>query len=587
MWRINRPLAATWIVLSAIGPLLPTVLAIAVGVVVGQIPGVVHRGFGSPAGHRIAHAAFAMAVIMVLGDVIDMTRWRCSDLLGIRLRADQHQRIVAAMLGPAGVAHADDPEVQDAVAGADSVWLRSLPDGVMNVAGTRMGGYGGAVLLARYEPVAAVALTVAWVIAGRWKWRRAAEDAKANLGEIRDMRRSAATAELAMSARAAKEVRLFGLGEWLGARFAREWRHAMAEIWRRRHGGFGEGAAVIGVLAAAHVVSLVVLAHAAASGHLSLTGLTIALQGVLATRGIGAVPYGFHQLQYGLSAVPEMERLDALVRAVPDLPGDAPAPTLRTAIRLDDVRFRYPRAGSEVLSGVSFDIPYGCSTAIVGENGAGKSTLIQLLCRLRDPTGGHITVDDVDLATVDPTSWQQAVASVSQQALRLPLSVEENLSGSRHVDEKVLHDAVEAAQARDIVAGLPQGWATTLSREFDGGGELSGGQWQRLALARALAALWSGAQLLVLDEPSAHLDVRAEADLYNRFLELTRGRTSILVSHRFSTVRRAEHIVVIEAGQVVEEGTHDSLISAGGRYARLFGLQASRFADPDQDEVVA
>jgi ATP-binding cassette subfamily B protein len=579
-WRLGRPLTCLWLFTTVAGPLVPLAVMAASGWVVGEVPDVVTAGFDSPAGGRLAAALAVMGVLAALGVFIDSLRWRTADLLGHRFRADQGRRIMAAFLNRAGIGHADDPAVQDAAAAADNNWLRSLPEGLMNVAGNRVNGYGGAILVAVYEPVGAVALTMAWMVGGRWKWRRAIEDAKANLGQVRALRRSAATADLATSAQAAKEIRLFGLGDWLGARFAHEWHTAMAEIWRLRRGGVGAGTGVYALLFAAHALALTRIAAAAAAGDLGVGAVAVALQAVIATRGIGGVPWGFHEVQYGLSAVPAMAELEAMLAEAPDLEGTEPAPPLTEAIRVEGVRFRYPRSDRDVLAGVDFEIPAGTSVAIVGDNGAGKSTLVQLLARLRDPTGGRITVDGVDLATVVPAAWQQSVAAVSQHALRLPLSARRNLAGGRHVADERLDEAAFDAKAAGIVKGLSGGWDTPLSREFTGGADLSGGEWQRLALARALVALESGAQVLVLDEPTAHLDVRAEADLYDHFLRLTKGRTTILVSHRFSTVRRADRIVVIDEGRVVEQGSHDDLLAAGGRYAEMFTLQASRFAEP-------
>ncbi len=576
-------MTGTWLALSVVGPLVPVGLTVISGRVVGAVPDVVRQGFGSPAGHHLRQALVVMAMLMVASELVDTIRWRCSDLIGHRFRADQRQRIMATVLNRAGVGHGDDPAVQDAVSAADSNWLRSLPEGVMNVVGTRITGLGGAVVLAFYEPLGAVLLTGAWMVGGRWKWRRAVKDAEANLGRVRSLRRSTATAELATSPSAAKEIRLFGLADWLGERFSTEWHSAMTDIWRARRGGVGSGAAVFALLFAAHVLVLARIAGAATTGRLGLGSLAVTLQAVIATRGIGGVPYGFQEVQYGLSSIPAMTRLEAMLAEAPDLGGSLPAPDLIDAVRLEGVRYRYPRTDRDVLAGIDLVIPAGTSMAIVGDNGAGKSTLVQLLGRLRDPTGGRITVDGTDLATVDPAAWQQSVAAVSQNALRLPLSARRNVAGGRAVSQATLDAAIAAANATEVVDALPAGWDTPLSREFEGGADLSGGEWQRLALARALAALDAGARLLVLDEPTAHLDVRAEADLYDHFLRLTRGRTTILVSHRFSTVRRADRIVVVEGGRVVEEGNHDELVAAGGRYATMFSLQASRFADPDEE----
>lgn len=572
-------MTAAWSFLAVVGPLLHLAVTVASGRLVGAIPEAVGAGAGSPAGRRVTSALVVMGVLTMFGPVVDTVRWRAADLLGHRFRADQRQRVMAAFLGRAGIDSAADPAVQDAAAAADNAWLRSLPEGLMNVGGLRIGGFGAAALVAWYEPVAAVALAGAWVLGGRWKWRRATADAAANLGQVPELRRSAATAELATSPAAAKEVRLFGLGDWLGARFAREWHEAMAEIWRLRRGGVGSAAGVFVALVATHVLVLVRVGAAAADGRLGLGALAVVLQAVVATRGIGGVGYGHQEIEYGLQAVPALDRLEAMLAATPDLPGSGPAPDLATAIRAEGVRYRYPRTDRDVLAGVDLEIPAGTSMAIVGDNGAGKSTLVALLARLHDPTAGRIVVDGTDLATVDPGAWQRSVAAVSQHALRLPLSAADNVAGGRPAPVDVLDRAALDAGAADVVATFPNGWDTPLSREFTGGAELSGGQWQRLALARALAALEAGARVLVLDEPTAHLDVRAEAELYDHFLRITRGRTTILVSHRFSTVRRADRIAVLERGRVVEQGSHDELMALKGRYAAMFTLQASRFTE--------
>lgn len=584
-WRLSRPLTGAWVATTVVGPLVPLAVMVVSGRVVGAVPDVATAGFDTAAGRRLVQALVLMAVMIVVSEFVDSIRWRSADLIGHRLRADQRHRIMAAFLSRAGIGHADDPAVQDAAVAADNDWLRSLPEGLMNVVSNRITGVGAAVIVAVFEPLGAAVLTLAWLVGGRWKWRRAVEDAKVNLGQVRELRRSAATADLATSPLAAKEIRLFGIADWLGDRFAQEWHTAMAEIWRLRRGGLKSGAAVFALLFAAHVLVLARIAGAASAGRLGLGSLAVVLQAVVATRGIGGVPYGFHEVQYGLSAIPAMTRLEGMLAETPDLQGADSVPPLRDAIRVEGVRFRYPRGDREVLTGVDFEIPAGSSVAIVGDNGAGKSTLVQLLARLRDPTDGRITVDGTDLAAVEPSAWQQTVAAVSQNALRLPLSARTNVAGGRIVSDELLDKAVVAANAAGILDALPQGWDTPLSREFNGGAELSGGQWQRLALARALTGLEAGAQVLVLDEPTAHLDVRAEADLYEHFLRLTRGRTSVLVSHRFSTVRRADRIVVLERGRVVEQGSHDELVTAGGRYAAMFALQASRFADITEGEV--
>jgi ATP-binding cassette subfamily B protein len=263
----------------------------------------------------------------------------------------------------------------------------------------------------------------------------------------------------------------------------------------------------------------------------------------------------------------------------PAKPADvADAP--RDAIRFENVAFAYPGSERRVLDGLDLTIPAGRSLAIVGINGAGKTTLVKLLARLAEPDGGRITVDAVDLRDVDPQAWRARLGAIFQDFLHYELSVRDNVGfGAPHLldDADRVRAVVERVGADGFVQRLPRGYDTTLSRTYADGADLSGGQWQRLAIARALMAVEGGASVLVMDEPTANLDVRAEAAFYDRFLELTSGLTTILISHRFSTVRRADRIAVLAGGRVVEEGTHDELVAQGGRYARMFRLQAERF----------
>jgi ABC-type multidrug transport system fused ATPase/permease subunit len=229
-------------------------------------------------------------------------------------------------------------------------------------------------------------------------------------------------------------------------------------------------------------------------------------------------------------------------------------------------------------------VPAGTSLAIVGQNGAGKTTLAKLLCRLYDPTRGTIEVDGTPLDQLDPARWRQHVTAVFQDFVRFELPLRMNVAPTGAPDD-VIRAALADAGADQLANGDLD---TILSKAYPGGTDLSGGQWQRIALARALCAVRQGAGLVLLDEPTAQLDVRGEAEIFERVLRATRHCTTILVSHRFSTVRLAERICVIEHGKVVEQGTHDELVQLGGRYRTMFDLQASRFVELDDrgEEVV-
>ncbi|MEQ9004462.1 MAG: ABC transporter ATP-binding protein, partial [Pseudomonadales bacterium] len=220
-------------------------------------------------------------------------------------------------------------------------------------------------------------------------------------------------------------------------------------------------------------------------------------------------------------------------------------------------------------------IPAGSSLAIVGVNGAGKTTLAKLLCRLYDPQAGRITVDGVDLKDLAIDGWRSRVTAVFQDFIRFERSLRDNVAPGVPPGpdtDAAIERALAAAGATGL-AGLDQ----ILAKGYPGGTDLSGGQWQRVALARALFAVERGAGLVLLDEPTAQLDVRGEAEIFRRVLAATRQVTTILISHRFSTVRQADRICVLEHGRVVELGSHDELMAAGGRYRHMFELQASRF----------
>jgi ATP-binding cassette subfamily B protein len=324
-------------------------------------------------------------------------------------------------------------------------------------------------------------------------------------------------------------------------------------------------------------------AHAAARGQLSLGHFVLVVQAIVLVGTLGDFFWeSDHQVNVGTWTTAALERFEQLTRDErrADV-GDADAAGRPHAeIRFEAVRFHYPGSDQEVLRGLDLTIPAGRSLAIVGLNGAGKTTFVKLLARLYEPQSGRITVDGIDVRSFPARAWRRRLGAIFQDFVHYDLSLADNVGFGA---PELLHerDRIRSVLARAggsaLVEGLPAGLDTVLSRSYEGGGELSGGQWQRVAIARALMAVEAGAGVLVLDEPTANLDVRAEAAFFEQFLGLTEGLTTILISHRFSTVRRADRIVVLAEGVVVEEGTHEQLIELDGRYAELFRLQAARF----------
>ena len=532
---------------------------------------------GGPAS-RLVTPLIAYAVLQ--GHPIGELRWRLSDTLGNRIGDVLDERVTRAYLDPPGIAHLDDPSVRDAADRAASFWNSSILEGALSVLVSRGTGIAGAVLLGLSAgwPVAVV-VTCGWLVVSRRAWAASKKALDVQFEQSPELRDSQYAVEMGVDPAVAKDVRVFGLPSWLLDRHTRLWRSALAPVWRQRRCDVAPNVALGVAIGALNGGALAWIGYAALRGSISPGALTVAVQALLQVGGLGRMPYGSWEMEYGLRAVPANRELLALVGEERfTLRGSLPADGLPSReIRFQGVAFAYPGRDVDVLAGVDLVIPAGSSLAIVGANGAGKTTLLKLLCRFLDPTAGSITVDGVLLADVDPVAWHARIGGLFQDFVRYPLSARDNVVADDTLPLDVARRAAERAGILDVIEALDEGWSTPLTRRFVGGTDLSGGQWQRVALARALAAIDVGAGLLVLDEPTAHLDAKAEADLYDRFLELTAGVTTVLISHRFSTVRRAEHIAVLDGGRITEFGTHDELVARRGTYAAMFAVQADRF----------
>ncbi|MGD9752610.1 MAG: ABC transporter ATP-binding protein, partial [Acidimicrobiia bacterium] len=382
---------------------------------------------------------------------------------------------------------------------------------------------------------------------------------------------------LAVDPPAAKEVRLFGLGAWVLARFRtrRQELHTLQyEATRLRERSV---LAALAVVAAGNALVFWTLADDALDGSLSVARAVVFLQAAL---GASAVAFGGLNWALDGAAAPvgAVARIEAALRNMPSSTGTAEPPTAAPTIRFRDVSFTYPSGTAPVLDGFDLTIPAGTSMAIVGVNGAGKTTAAKLLCRLYDPQAGAIEIDGTDLRAFDLDRWRERVTAVFQDYLRLEWTLADNVDPAGRATPAMVQQALHDAGAEALAD--PH---TVLAKGYPGGTDLSGGQWQRVALARTLGAVAGGARVVLLDEPTAQLDVRGEAEIFERVLAATRHCTTILVSHRFQTVRRADRICVLEGGRVVELGSHDELLALGGRYRTMFELQASRFVEVDPD----
>jgi ATP-binding cassette, subfamily B, bacterial len=585
----GRGLCVALALLVVAEPVLSFAFMVAVGHLVGNVPGAVQGGFDSDAGRRLLTAVGVLGTTFVLSHALNGTRYALAETMGRRVNRIVRTRLLTATLGPPGVAHVEDPEILDKVAVARSDTIQQITPGLaaealVHVTTTRLRVIPPFLLVASYRWWLAV------LVAGVLFWMRQVmrahilETVRVHVAQAPLLRKSYYFIDLALTPGAAKETRVFGLARWLGERFESIYLHAIKAVWADRAKSRRRLPIPLLATLAVHAFAFSFVVRAAVRGTMDLTSVTILIEGLFGLRNIMNLSNEDVQLEHGSASLPsffEVERLMAERQEA--ITGDRPADGLpQTEVRFEGVRFHYPGSSHEVYNGLDLDLRVGESLAVVGVNGAGKTTLVKLLARLHDPAGGRITVDGIDLRDIDPSGWQRRVAAIFQDFTRYELPLRDNVGfGALHLanDDDALRDAIEQAGANDVLQGLSHGLDTVLSRGFTDGTDLSGGQWQRVALARALLAVRGGAGILVLDEPTANLDVRAEAELYDRFLELTRGVTTIVISHRFSTVRRADRIVVLDQGRVAEAGTHAELVALDGHYARMFQLQAARFVD--------
>ncbi|HVT61794.1 MAG TPA: ATP-binding cassette domain-containing protein [Thermoanaerobaculia bacterium] len=583
----GRALAAAWWTLLVLRGLLPALFAIAMGGLVTAA----QRGGG------LAAPLALVGVVFVLLQVLSPIHHAVGANLGSRCAAWLYDRLATACVSPPGMGHLENPKLaadltmaRDFDLGISGPPLSIAMDFIASGMVEMLGGLAAAVVLAGYTWWAPLLLAGAW-LATHWLLRESGVWRDRNTEEVRAAQRHADYAyNLAVEAPAAKELRLFGLGDWVVERF-RSRRLLLADLrWQATR--LRERPVVWSLLLvlAANVAVFWSLGAAAAGGGLALGRLVTFAAAAVSTSMIafGGLSWALDGAAAPAAAVlrlqQAMEPAGALLQgpppAAPAVPPAPAAPAARAApagglpareIRFRRLTFAYPASGEPVLAGFDLAIPAGSSLAIVGQNGAGKTTLAKLLCRLYDPQEGAIEVDGVDLRALDLDGWRSRLTAVFQDFTRFQLPLRDNVAPGGAPDDVILQ-ALAAAGA----AGLAD-LDTVLARGYAGGTDLSGGQWQRVALARALCAVRLGAGLVLLDEPTAQLDVRGEAEIFDRILAATRHVTTILISHRFSTVRHADRICVLEQGRVVELGTHDQLMAAGGRYRTMFELQASRF----------
>jgi ATP-binding cassette, subfamily B, bacterial len=578
--RADRKLAFTWWALLVLRGVLPALFAIAIGVLVGAIE----------RGETLVLPLAFMGTVFIPLQVLSSLHRAIGANLGSRTASWLYDRLTSACVRPPGMGHLENPKLTSDLTMARDfdlgitgppifISIDFIASGLVEM----IAGLTSAAVLFGFAWWAPLILAGAW-LATQWLLRESGVWRDRNTEEVRAAQRHADYAyRLAVDPPAAKELRLFGLAAWTVERFRSNRRRLFELQWHATRLRERPLTLSVVLVLAANFLVFGALAVAATDGTLALDRVATYASAAITTSMIafGGLSWAHDSASAPVAATLRLEEAmgpaGALVRGSRQASG-LPA----REVRCRNLTFAYPATGEKVLDGFNLTIPAGTSLAIVGSNGAGKTTLAKLLCRLYDPQEGAIEIDGVDLRELDLDAWRSRVTAVFQDFIRFELPLRDNVAPAGAPD-----DAIKAALADAGAEGLAS-LDTILARGYDGGTELSGGQWQRVALARALCAVRQGAGLVLLDEPTAQLDVRGEAEIFERILAATRHTTTILISHRFSTVRHADRICVLEGGRAVELGTHDELMTSGGRYRTMFELQASRFGfDTAEEEGVS
>jgi ATP-binding cassette subfamily B protein len=592
--RTGRRRALALVLLSIARGMAPNLVILAIGSLVRSVPQTISHGFGSRAGHHTVVVLIVVGVVLLADALIQSLLSYLGATMGQEYVLATAESLARATSAPRGVSHLQDSEIHSEVSALNPRTDRTglywgLPNMLAELVTSRIAGVGAAIILIQFHWWAPLVLAVGWILlnVGFREWARRLQLGFAE-GRRGALRWAGYLRGLAVDEPFSKEIRMFGLASWVVQRFSGAWQQTMAMLWTDRR--MGSRAVWLGTAAVllCHAAVLTVLGFEAGNHAIAASQLTVYAQAIMGTAALGVI--GTPELQVVRAATNARQLLSLehrlaermASRSAGPLPPRQPdlsrAP--RREVCLEGIHFRYDTQDSPVLNGLDLTIPVGQSLAIVGENGAGKSTLIRLLSGVEEPQRGRISVDGIDLNDVDPRIWRRQLGVVFQDFVHYQLSLTQNVGFGRlalSTDQVALKAALHRAGRSHLADLLPQGWDTILASSFGGGTDLSGGQWQQVAIARAFLAVEGGARVLILDEPTASLDPKTEMEMFEQLLDKTSGLTTILVTHRLASVRNVDRIVVLDQGRIVEDGNHEELIGRGGLYARMFHLQAERF----------
>jgi len=578
VWDTSPALVSITTALRLIRALLPLAMLWVSKLILDSVVGWIKRGNGDSAGlWKLVALELGLAV---LSDLLGRANSLADSLLGDRFTNRVSVRLIehATQLD---LASFEDPVFYDKLERArrQTTGRIGLLAAVLNVAQDTLSLISLSAGLIVFSPwlmvllVAAVIpaflgethfTTLAYSVLYRWTPQRRLLDYLRMLGA---------------SSQSAKEVKIFGLGTHLAERYHevsdRIYEDNKKVAVKRAGVGFLLNLVSTGGYYGAYAVVLIrTLAGAISIG--TFTFLTGAFS--RSRMYIEKILQSFTDISDQALYLKDLFEFFEMEPSIRSLPGALPAPRpIRAGFEFRNVAFAYPGSSTMVVENINFRLEAEEKIALIGENGAGKTTLVKLLARLYDPTAGQILLDGVDLREYDVEDVRKEIGVIFQDYMRYELLAKENIGFGKIedlADQARIELAAQKSMAFQVIGKLPNGYDQMIGRRFDGGVDLSGGEWQKFALARAYMR---DAQLLILDEPTATLDARAEYEVFRRFAELTKGRMAVLISHRFSTVRMADRILVLQNGRIREQGTHKHLVALGGQYAELFELQAAGY----------
>ncbi|MDB6088530.1 MAG: ABC-type multidrug transport system, ATPase and permease component [Gammaproteobacteria bacterium] len=575
VWSTNRRLTLALAVLTLIAGVLPASVAYVGSLIVDAVVTAIRAG-GGDARHVVEFVALEGALVAAIA-----AAQRGLSLCQSLLRAQLGQRVNVMILEKAltlNLSHFEDSEFYDKLTRARreaSTRPLSLVTRTFGLVQNAISLVSYGALLSHFSPWAVVVLLLAGLPAFIAEAKFSGDAFRLFRWRSPETRMQIYLETVLAREDHAKEVKLYGLGPRLLERyrdiFRRLYKEDRALTIRRDAWGFGLGlVATLALYAAYAWIAVSTVLRAITLGQMTMY-LALFRQGQAAVSAMLSAVGGMYEDNLYLSTLYEYLETDVPAQAGAALHGPHP----EDGIRFEDVSFTYPEAEEPALEHITLHLTPGTSVALVGENGSGKTTLIKLLTRLYAPTSGRILLDGRDLAEWDEQALRERIGVIFQDFTRYQMLVGENVGAGDEryfEDEPRWREAAAKGMASEFIDTLPAGYQTQLGKWFKDGRELSGGQWQKIALARAF--MRTRADILVLDEPTAAMDAQAEADIFEHFRQLAKERITILISHRFSTVRMADQIAVLDRGRIIERGSHEELMQLNGRYAHLFALQA-------------